>query len=59
MEWALRWSRVSFEAADGGLKKYMEEYFEFPKFCEEIVQTIQAAGGSCLTVTLADISADT
>jgi hypothetical protein len=45
MEWALRWSRVSFETADGGLKKYMEEYFEFPKFCEEIVQTIQAAGG--------------
>jgi hypothetical protein len=40
IEWALRWSRVSFEAAEGGVKRYMHNYFEFPKFCEEVVERI-------------------
>jgi hypothetical protein len=40
IEWALKWSRVSFEAAEGGVKRYMHNYFEFPKFCEQVVERI-------------------
>jgi hypothetical protein len=45
IEWALKWSRVSFEAADGGFKKYMRDYYEFPKFCDQIVEAIRSQGG--------------
>jgi hypothetical protein len=45
IEWALRWSRVSLDATDGGVKKYMHEYYEFPKFCERVVGFIQSQGG--------------
>jgi hypothetical protein len=45
MEWALKWSRVSFNAATGGFETYLKDYFEFPKFCEEVVQAIHFAGG--------------
>ena len=45
IEWALRWSRVSLDAADGGVKKYMHAYYEFPKFCERVVQFIQSQEG--------------
>jgi hypothetical protein len=45
IEWALRWSRVSFEAADGGVKKYMRDYFEFPKFCERVSEFISGQEG--------------
>jgi hypothetical protein len=36
---------VSFEAADGGFKEYMRDYFEFPKFCAEVEKAIAEAGG--------------
>ena len=42
IEWALKWSRVSFNAADGGFKKYMRDYYEFPKFCEQVVEAIRS-----------------
>jgi hypothetical protein len=45
IEWALKWSRVSFEAADGGFKKYMRDYFEFPKFCERVLEFIGQGDG--------------
>jgi hypothetical protein len=45
IEWALRWSRVSFEAAVGGVNKYMNQYFEFPKLCEKVEEKIGEAGG--------------
>jgi hypothetical protein len=44
IDWALRWSRVSADAADGGVKKYMHNYFEFPKFCEEVAERISQEG---------------
>jgi hypothetical protein len=44
IEWAVEWSRVSFGAADGGFKKYMRDYFEFPKFCEQVQEKILNAG---------------
>jgi hypothetical protein len=43
--WAVALSERSFEAAAGGIVKYMIEYFEFPKFCTEVGEAIQAAGG--------------
>jgi hypothetical protein len=42
IEWALKWSRVSFNAADGGFKKYMRDYYEFPKFCERVLEFIRS-----------------
>jgi hypothetical protein len=45
IEWALHWSRVSFEAAVGGINKYMRHYFEFPKFCQEVEERIEQEGG--------------
>jgi hypothetical protein len=42
IEWALKWSRVSFNAADGGFKKYMRDYYEFPKFCERVLDFIRS-----------------
>jgi len=44
IEWALEWSRVSFEASCGGFEKYMAEYFKFPKFCAEVADAIQVGG---------------
>jgi len=35
-------ARVSFNAADGGFKKYMRDYYEFPKFCEQVVEAIRS-----------------
>jgi hypothetical protein len=45
IEWALRWSRVSLDAADGGVKKYMRDYFEFPKFCDRVLEWIGSQKG--------------
>jgi hypothetical protein len=44
IQWALKWARVSFEAVDGGVKKYMRNYYEFPKFCEEVLEFISRDG---------------
>jgi hypothetical protein len=44
IEWALKWSRVSFNAADGGVEKYMRDYYEFPKFCERVLEFIRSQG---------------
>jgi hypothetical protein len=41
IEWAMKWARVSFEAACGGFEKYMRKYFEFPKFCDEFVAALE------------------
>src|SRR5262249_49069625 len=45
-EWALKWSRVSFNAAEGGVEKYMRDYYEFPKFCERVLEFIRSQEGS-------------
>lgn len=45
IEWGLKWSKVSLDAVDGGVKKYMRQYYEFPKFCERVFEFIQAQGG--------------
>lgn len=29
-------SKLSFEAMVGGIDKYMQEYFDFPKFCDQV-----------------------
>src|SRR5262249_39681885 len=42
--WGLRWIRVSLDAVDGGVKKYMRQYYEFPKFCERVFEFIQSRG---------------
>jgi hypothetical protein len=43
--WGLKWARVSLDAVDGGVKKYMRQYYEFPKFCERVFEFIQAQDG--------------
>jgi hypothetical protein len=45
IEWALALAERSFEAAVGGIDKYMREYFEFPKFCTQVLEAIRVAGG--------------
>jgi len=45
IEWALKWSRVSYDAAVGGVEKYMRNYYEFPTFCEKVLEFIQSDGG--------------
>jgi hypothetical protein len=34
-----------FEAAVGGYARYMRKYFEFPEFCEEVLQKLAEFGG--------------
>jgi hypothetical protein len=43
IKWAVRLAERSFEAAVGGVAKYMREYFEFPKFREQVLAKL--AGG--------------
>ena len=45
IEWAVKWSRISLEAACGGFEKYVFDYFTFPKFCAEVFETLRLAGG--------------
>jgi hypothetical protein len=33
IEWGVKLADLSFEAAIGGVEKFMQEYLEFPKFC--------------------------
>src|SRR6266478_2749918 len=44
IQWALKWSRVSYDAAVGGVEKYMRNYYEFPTFCEKVLEFIQSQG---------------
>jgi hypothetical protein len=46
IEWAIKLAECSFEATIGGVDRYMREYFEFPKFCERVLQKIAEHGGS-------------
>jgi DNA replicative helicase MCM subunit Mcm2 (Cdc46/Mcm family) len=43
--WAVKLSERSFEAAVGGVERYMQEYFEFPQFCDRILDALDANGG--------------
>jgi Protein of unknown function (DUF3987) len=45
IEWAVKLSERSFEAAIGGVERYMHEYLEFPKFCDRILDALRANGG--------------
>ena len=43
IEWAVKWSRVSLEAACGGFEKYVFDFFKFPKFCAQVLETIRTS----------------
>jgi DNA replicative helicase MCM subunit Mcm2 (Cdc46/Mcm family) len=43
--WAIAWLERSLEAGCGGFDKYMQEYFEFPKLCDRILDALRANGG--------------
>jgi hypothetical protein len=38
IEWGIVFAERSFEAGIGGYARYMRNYFDFPKFCEEFLQ---------------------
>ena len=37
-------SKLSFEAMVGGIEKYMQEYFDFPKFCDQVAAAFKSRG---------------
>jgi hypothetical protein len=41
---AISLSRLSFEAAVGGIERYMQEYLEFPRYCDRVLDAIKAEG---------------
>lgn len=43
--WAVALADHSFTAAVGGVDRYMSEYFEFPKFCERVLETLAQHDG--------------
>ena len=43
--WGIAWAEQSLEAACGGVARYMRQYFDFPKFCEEVLGYVEAEGG--------------
>jgi Protein of unknown function (DUF3987) len=45
IEWAVKLSERSFNAAIGGVERYMHEYLEFPKFCDRILDALRTNGG--------------
>jgi hypothetical protein len=45
IEWAIGFAEASLDCALGGVEKYMVQYFEFPKFCDEVLAKIKAEGG--------------
>jgi hypothetical protein len=44
IEWGIALAERSFEAGVGGYARYMRNYFEFPKFCEEFLQHLSTHG---------------
>jgi hypothetical protein len=40
--WAIGLASQSVEAACGGVDKYMSEYFEFPKFCDRVLEWLKS-----------------
>jgi hypothetical protein len=40
IEWAIRLSELSFDAACGGVARYMHEYYDFPKFRDKVFDAI-------------------
>jgi hypothetical protein len=45
MEWAIAIAKRSFVAACGGVDKYMRDFFDFPRLCQEVVTKLEACGG--------------
>jgi hypothetical protein len=45
IQWAIRVAERSFDAMVGGVDKYMRKYFEFPKFCDEVLARLAKHGG--------------
>jgi len=41
---AIKICKRSFEAMVGGIASYMREYYDFPKFCEQVAQAFQQHG---------------
>jgi hypothetical protein len=45
IDWAIALASQSVDAACGGVAKYMRENFEFPKFCDKVLEFIASEGG--------------
>ena len=41
---AIAISKLSFEAAVGGVQQYMREYLEFPKYCDRVLEALRTEG---------------
>ena len=41
---SIKLNRLSFDAMVGGIKKYMKQYYDFPKFCDEVAQAFRQRG---------------
>jgi hypothetical protein len=41
---AIEICKLSFEAMVGGIANYMREYYDFPKFCEQVAEAFQQHG---------------
>jgi hypothetical protein len=41
---AISLCRLSFEAAVGGIERYMQEYLEFPRYCDRVLDAIKTEG---------------
>jgi hypothetical protein len=41
---SIKLNRLSFDAMVGGIKKYMKEYYDFPKFCDEVAGAFHQRG---------------
>jgi len=44
MQWGLALSQQAYEAIVGGVRKYMTEYFQFPKFCRTLTDAYKSCG---------------
>jgi hypothetical protein len=45
MEWAKALAKGSFDGAVGGFDKWVHEYYELPRFCEEVLAKLAMCGG--------------
>jgi hypothetical protein len=41
IDWGIKVAERSFDAASGGIARYMQEYLEFPKFCDRVSEAFE------------------
>ena len=44
IDWGIKVAELSFNAASGGIARYMQEYLEFPKFCDRVAEAFAERG---------------